>query len=923
MLSDVPSRQLAKPSPYSDVALRLKPLADSPVLESNPLSSLKNALVPDPRSSLPITPQREALFCSTLTRDWSPVFWDSTVVLTRPYIFNDEVCWAKAVQVEKAANAMPMGMQRVDIGPSRVGGVVNVWCFSGSAAQRDPQPLQQRIALAGKARAGVVQPLAQVFVVAGRRAGIEKVVAGPRAHGERKGGHQAPAEQLVIDQGQPAHGHALAGQRSHHGQLRQVEAHAAVPGLGRTHGVQPGIPFDVRGRVVPGAFVVQHPLRRQPGGVAQPRMAFQELWRGHGHQPFVQEHLGVQVGVVPGVKAYAGLYAAHGHARAVQHVELAIDAHRQLGLPLQQVADARCQPQQGERRRAAQVQRRIRVGLAAQLDHGLVERLQGLARGQRQARAFACQGQLLAMALEQGHAQVVLQLPDLLADRALGHMQFVGCQREAAVAGHGVEAAQPGQEGGGELVDHCMGLSTECLTGESTTERCKFMNYLGKIPMETAMTSLVDTGSSLWLNPEHGMAIAGAGSQDIDESDVRAAETRLGRFAPLLQRLFPRLAATGGIVESPLLPLSGDLAAQLIGPQAAGAGRFWVKADHQLAVAGSIKARGGFHEVLEFAERVALQHGLLAPGQGYEALASQEARACFARHEVAVGSTGNLGMSIGIMAAALGFRATVHMSSEAKAWKKQRLRDHGVTVHEYPGDYGQAVASGRQQALRDPLCHFVDDEHSASLFCGYAVAAHRLHAQLAAQSVAVDAQHPLFVYIPCGVGGAPGGVCFGLKQVFGAHVHCFFVEPVDSSCFLVRMQHPDRPGISIYEAGQHNRTLADGLAVPCASELVYPLMRSRLSGIVVADDDSLCADAWRLGTLAGLKVEASAAAALSGPRALLHTEAGRRYLQALGPGFVPRQASHIVWTTGGALMPDEEHQALMHRGEALARAARP
>lgn len=436
--------------------------------------------------------------------------------------------------------------------------------------------------------------------------------------------------------------------------------------------------------------------------------------------------------------------------------------------------------------------------------------------------------------------------------------------------------------------------------------------------MPTTQDDVAGTLPALWINPEHGSPVPGDGAQPVQAADVDAADVRLLRFAPLLQRLFPELAATGGIVESPLLALP----AELVGPQAAAGGRFWVKADHQLAVAGSIKARGGFHEVLEFAERVALDNGLLPPGRGCETLASDAARACFARYEVAVGSTGNLGMSIGIMAAALGFRATVHMSSEAKQWKKQRLRDHGVTVHEYPGDYGEAVARGRRQAQQDPMCHFVDDEHSASLFCGYAVAARRLRVQLAAQSIAVDAQHPLFVYIPCGVGGAPGGVCFGLKQVFGAHVHCFFVEPADSSCFLVRMQHPDRPGISIYETGQHNRTVADGLAVPCASELVYPLMRSRLSGIVVADDDSLCADAWRLKAQAGLKVEASAAAALSGPRALLSTAAGQGYLQSLGPAFVPEQANHIVWTTGGALMPDDEHEALLCRGEGVVRGRR-
>ena len=53
----------------------------------------------------------------------------------------------------------------------------------------------------------------------------------------------------------------------------------------------------------------------------------------------------------------------------------------------------------------------------------------------------------------------------------------------------------------------------------------------------------------------------------------------------------------------------------------------------------------------------------------------------------------------------------------------------------------------------------------------HTTAALHLRDQLQQQGRRVDAEHPLFVYLPCGVGGAPAGIAFGLRELLGPHVH--------------------------------------------------------------------------------------------------------------------------------------------------------
>ena len=431
--------------------------------------------------------------------------------------------------------------------------------------------------------------------------------------------------------------------------------------------------------------------------------------------------------------------------------------------------------------------------------------------------------------------------------------------------------------------------------------------------MEARFPQLTDLRAErelLWRNPLLTTAARGRALAPLTLADVDDAEARLIRFAPFLAACFPELEASGGIIESDLVPVPA-LRERLNRRYGAGlAGTLMLKKDSHLPVAGSVKARGGIYEVLKHAEDLALAHGILSGyDDDYRKLAAPEARAFFARHTVQVGSTGNLGLSIGITSAAVGFRVVVHMSADARQWKKDKLRAHGVTVVEYAADYGKAVEEGRALSDADPLSYFVDDENSAALFLGYAVAARRLAGQLDGLGINVDGDHPLFVYLPCGVGGAPGGVTFGLKQLFGDHVHCFFAEPTQAPCMLLGMATGLHNGVAVQDVGLTGLTHADGLAVGRPSGFVGKVMEPFLSGDFTVLDHRLYDYMRDLWETEDVFIEPSACAAMQGPVLLGQTAEGRQYLADHGLTDKMGRAAHILWATGGSLVPGEVREA--------------
>ncbi|HGY9570584.1 TPA: D-serine ammonia-lyase [Vibrio harveyi] len=420
---------------------------------------------------------------------------------------------------------------------------------------------------------------------------------------------------------------------------------------------------------------------------------------------------------------------------------------------------------------------------------------------------------------------------------------------------------------------------------------------------------LIGLEEVVWFNPnittlEEGLPYVGLGAANIKD-----ASERLKRFAPYLMKAFPETVASNGIIESNVVEIDkmkSCLEAQY-GTQILG--RLMLKKDSHLPISGSIKARGGIYEVLTHAEKLAIEAGLLSESDDYSKLFSEEFRQFFQQYSIAVGSTGNLGMSIGIMSAKLGFSVSVHMSADAREWKKNKLRSHGVNVVEYEQDYGVAVEQGRKEAEKDPTCFFIDDENSQTLFLGYSVAGERLKQQFDDMGIIVDAEHPLFVYLPCGVGGGPGGVAFGLKMAFGDHVHCIFAEPTHSPCMLLGVHTGLHDDIAVQDLGIDNITAADGLAVGRASGFVGRAMERLLDGYYTMTDERMYHHLGELSEQEDIRLEPSALAGMMGAVHVSQDQAYQARMQFSEDKM--KNAIHLVWATGGGMVPEAEMSAYL------------
>ena len=415
----------------------------------------------------------------------------------------------------------------------------------------------------------------------------------------------------------------------------------------------------------------------------------------------------------------------------------------------------------------------------------------------------------------------------------------------------------------------------------------------------------------VWINPKEMNYSEYEKNLPVSDEELKDAEERLTRFAPFIKRVFPETVETNGIIESPLEPIFSMQKELEKIYETEIPGKLYLKMDSHLPVAGSVKARGGVYEVLKHAEELAMEAGMLSVTDDYSILADEKFKKFFSGYKVQVGSTGNLGLSIGITSVALGFEVIVHMSADAKQWKKDMLRSKGVTVIEYADDYGKAVEEGRKSSDADPKSYFVDDEKSMNLFLGYTVAASRMKKQFDEKGIVIDKEHPLLVYIPCGVGGAPGGVAYGIKRIFKENAYVFFVEPTLAPCMVLGMATELYENICVRDLGIYGLTHADGLAVGRASGLVSKIMDPILSGIFTLEDYKLYDYLRVLNSSENRRIEPSSCAAFEGPVTLMKYETSRKYVEEkIGKNI--ENAYHICWATGGRMVPQEDMEKFLN-----------
>ena len=370
--------------------------------------------------------------------------------------------------------------------------------------------------------------------------------------------------------------------------------------------------------------------------------------------------------------------------------------------------------------------------------------------------------------------------------------------------------------------------------------------------------------------------------------DIKKTYERFIKYSSLIQKKYPKIDK--GIIKSDLVKT------KKINDKYFNKIDLYLKLDNNLPVVGSVKARGSLNAIIDIVEKISQKENWIEEDFPLN-LSRYIEENKFSKYKIIVGSTGNLALSVGLFSQIFGIKTIVYMSNDAKEWKKEILRKANAEIVQINGTYSEAVKLGREKAKNSENTFFIDDENSEELFLGYAASIFKLNKQIERENINPTNEDPLYIFIPCGVGGAPGGISYALNLVFGNKIKIFFVEPVNAPCMaLALIENKENPR-AVSEIGLNKRTEADGLAVYKASEFIFNLVKNYINGTITVNDSDMLEFVYNMKILEDQRIEVSAAAGLAGLQKI--QKEGTKINKAL------------VWLTGGSLIPDKEYEKIL------------
>ncbi len=123
--------------------------------------------------------------------------------------------------------------------------------------------------------------------------------------------------------------------------------------------------------------------------------------------------------------------------------------------------------------------------------------------------------------------------------------------------------------------------------------------------------------------------------------------------------------------------------------------------------------------------------------------------------------------------------------------------------------------------------------------------------------------------------------------------------------------------VSVQDFGIDNITSADGLAVGRPSGFVGQTIEPLLSGSYTVSDHELFKLLSTLADTENIRLEPSALAGVIGPVKLSTKKQGKEYVQNHNLKDKMKNAVHLMWATGGSMVPKEIMEEYYIKGAKL------